>query len=84
MVVRFTDINDPSTIEEVDPRDLAAAYGPGVRLARARLEFTTDPFSPMPKSWPKRLADEKHHEFRFSHQRLWSFATIWTRAFKGD
>jgi len=83
MIVRFTDINDRGTIEEVDPRDLAAAYGPGVRLVRAELEFTTDPVSPMPKSWPKWLTEDKETEYRFSHQQLWSFATIWTIDFKG-
>ena len=56
MVVRFRNINDGDTIEELDPRDLSAAYGPGIRLARARLEFTTDPVSPMPQTWPKWLA----------------------------
>jgi hypothetical protein len=56
MVVRFRNINDGDTLEELDPRNLAAAYGPRVRLARARFEFTSDPVSSMPKTWPKWLA----------------------------
>jgi hypothetical protein len=56
MVVRFRNINDGDTLEELDPRDLAAAYGAGARLARARFEFTTDSVSSIPKTWPKWLA----------------------------
>jgi len=84
MIVRFTDINDRSTIEELDPRDLATAYGADVRLVHAEFEFAADPVSPMPKSWPKWLSEDKASEYRFSHQELWSFVTIWTSAFKGD
>jgi hypothetical protein len=63
MVVRFRNINDGDTIEELDPRDLTAAYGPGVRLARARFEFTTDPVSSMPKTWPKWLASFRSPQY---------------------
>jgi hypothetical protein len=59
MLVRFRDTNNPLSNEELDPRDLAAALGAGVRLARARLELTNDPVSPMPRNWPKWLVDEK-------------------------
>ena len=30
LLVRFRDINDPTTVERVDPNDLAASFGPGV------------------------------------------------------
>jgi len=70
MWVRFRNINDLGAIEELDPRHLAAAYGPGVRLARARFEITTDPVSPMPRTWPKWLASEEQRGFGFSYQRL--------------
>ncbi len=63
MVVRFRNINDGNTIEELDPRDLASAYGPGVRLARAKFEFTTDPVSSMPKTWPKWLASFRSPQY---------------------
>ena len=90
MIVRFTDINDRSTIEELDPRDLAAAYGSGVRLVRAVFEFTTDPVSAMPKSWPKWLADAHHiefafsNEFAFSHLYTGSGVHVSTADFKGE
>jgi hypothetical protein len=80
MLVRFRNINDRHTFEELDPRDLAAAYGPGVRLARARFEFTTDPVSPMPQAWPKWLTSEHPRGFGFPHQDT----PISTKAFKGD
>jgi hypothetical protein len=50
---RFKDINDSNSwFEELDPLNLAAVYGPGVHLADARLEFTNDPVTPLPKIWP--------------------------------
>jgi hypothetical protein len=80
MLVRFRNIDDGDTIEEVDPRDLGAAYGPGVRLARARFEFTTDPVSPMPQAWPKWLASEHLRGFGIPYQDT----PISTKAFKGE
>jgi hypothetical protein len=62
MVLWFRDFNDRHTNEEVDPRDLATSLGPGIRLVRARLEMTSDPISPMPKSWPKWLSELKGEE----------------------
>jgi hypothetical protein len=43
MFVRFRDINDPNTVERVDPNNLAASFGPGVRLTRATIEITDAP-----------------------------------------
>jgi hypothetical protein len=34
LLVRFRDMNDPKTLERVDPNDLAASFGPGVYLKR--------------------------------------------------
>lgn len=42
-LVTFGDASDPRTVWEVDPRDLAASFGPGVRLRRAAIEVTGDP-----------------------------------------
>ena len=84
LVVRFRNIDDGDTIEELDPRDLAATYRPGVRLARARFEFTADPVSPMPQTWPKWLASGEQRGFGFSYQRLWSSSPISINAFKGE
>lgn len=41
-MVRFRDINDPETIELVDPNDLAASFGSGIRLRRLTVAMTDD------------------------------------------
>jgi hypothetical protein len=46
MLVRFADIDDPKTVQRVDPGNMAATFGPGVRLRRITLERTTDPRGP--------------------------------------
>jgi len=40
MLVRFRDINDPTTAEQVNPNDLAASFGPGVKLKGATIAIT--------------------------------------------
>jgi hypothetical protein len=40
VLVRFRDINDPTSVQAVDPVDLSASFGPGVRLRRATIEMT--------------------------------------------
>jgi hypothetical protein len=60
MFVRFRDLSSLQTVEEIDPRDLAATFGPDVRLVRARLELTRDPITPIPASWPKWLLEAKN------------------------
>jgi hypothetical protein len=42
MLVRFRDINDPKTVELVDPNDLEKTFGKGVRLVSATLEMTDE------------------------------------------
>ena len=42
-LVRFRDIADPSSVEFVDPNDLTASFGLGVRLLGASIEMTSDP-----------------------------------------
>lgn len=42
MLVRFRDINDPKTVEKVDPEDLEASFGSGVTLQDATIEMTDD------------------------------------------
>jgi hypothetical protein len=39
MLVRFRDINDPTSIERVDPDDLAKSFGPNVRLVNATIQI---------------------------------------------
>jgi hypothetical protein len=81
MLVRFRNINDRHTFEELDPRDLAAAYGPGVRLARARFEFTTDPVSAIPANWPKWLVTADGGIYSMTGSHLDAFPVVpWFKA----
>ena len=41
-LVRFRDEKDPKTVEAVDPSNLAASFGVGVRLKRVTMETTSD------------------------------------------
>ena len=43
MLVRFGDLADPKSVARVDPNDLAASFGPSVKLLRATIEITDDP-----------------------------------------
>lgn len=43
MLVTFGDLADPTSVAEVDPDDLAASFGEGVRLKRITVELTDDP-----------------------------------------
>ena len=43
LLVAFTDINDPKSVFEVKPDDLAATFGPGYGLKSITLEITDDP-----------------------------------------
>jgi hypothetical protein len=43
MLVRFRDPQDPASVERVDPADLAASFGPGVKLDRMSIEITDAP-----------------------------------------
>ncbi|WP_400771511.1 hypothetical protein [Methylosinus sporium] len=45
LLVRFRDLADPRTVERVDPENLAASFGPGVRLVGATIEITNDPLT---------------------------------------
>ncbi len=40
-LVRFRDLTDPTTAEIVDPGDLAASFGSGVRLVRATITYVS-------------------------------------------
>ncbi|MCJ8158552.1 hypothetical protein [Sphingomonas sp. LaA6.9] len=41
-MVRFRDIRNPASVEAVDPADLAAAFGKGVKLQRIVIQITRD------------------------------------------
>ena len=42
-LVTFGDINNPKTVQNVEPDNLAATFGPGVSLKRITLEITDEP-----------------------------------------
>ncbi|MDM8009897.1 MAG: hypothetical protein QUV08_02925 [Parasphingorhabdus sp.] len=42
---RFEDISVPTSIEQVDPKDLAQSFGPGVELKSIRFEITDEPIT---------------------------------------
>jgi hypothetical protein len=43
MLARFGDPSDPTSVERVDPSDLAASFGAGVKFDRMSIEITDDP-----------------------------------------
>lgn len=43
ILVTFKDIADPTSVERVDPDNLAASFGPGYRLKSISVEITDDP-----------------------------------------
>jgi hypothetical protein len=45
MLVRFRDINDPTSVERVDPEHLDVSFGPGVRLMRATIQIVDEPMT---------------------------------------
>jgi hypothetical protein len=42
LLVTFTDVTDPKTVQKVDPDNLAASFGPGVSLKRVTLEIADE------------------------------------------
>jgi len=63
--IRFRNINDPKTAEEVNPDDLAKSFGPGVKLRSLTIQVTDEPVTtgiekrlPWLKSRPLRFVDE--------------------------
>ena len=44
-LVRFGNLNDPTSVTLVNPRDLAASFGPGVTFKSATVEITDDPIT---------------------------------------
>lgn len=46
LLVRFANLDDPKSVQRIDPDNMAASYGPGVRLRGITVERTTDPRGP--------------------------------------
>lgn len=47
LLVRFLDIDDPNTAEQVDPLDFERSFGPGAKLVHATLEIVSAGIWPM-------------------------------------
>jgi hypothetical protein len=45
VLVRFRDPHDPTSVQLVDPLNVAASFGPGVMLKRVFVEITDDPIT---------------------------------------
>ncbi|WP_453945094.1 hypothetical protein [Bradyrhizobium sp. USDA 372] len=45
MLVRFRDLDDPKSVEQIDPGNLAATFGSGVSLRDVVIEVTQDPLT---------------------------------------
>src|SRR5690242_12999462 len=45
MLVHFRDINDPKSVEQIDPANFAATLGIGIALRRVTIEITDDPIT---------------------------------------
>ena len=62
LMLTFDDITDPATLRLVDPADLAASFGPGVRLVSVTLAITkarvTEGIIPGLPFWPKAKSAE--------------------------
>lgn len=59
LLVRFRDIADPKSVERVDPADLAASFGEGVRLTGATIAIVPSGWWPFGRiGWPRVLAGE--------------------------
>jgi hypothetical protein len=48
LLVTFADINDPASVQRVDPDDLAASFGPGYALSSITLAITDEPVTKGP------------------------------------
>lgn len=51
LLVRFRDLTDPSSVERVNPDDLSASFGPGVRISRSEFEILPPPGQSWWKRW---------------------------------
>lgn len=78
MLVTFGDVTDPLSVKMVDPKDLAASFGTGIRLKSVTLEVTDEPVTEgvvveklrwLTIIWPSKL-DGKRYETIQAENRL--------------
>lgn len=71
MMVTFSDEAEPTSVAEVDPDDLAATFGQGVKLKRITAEITDDPVTTgiekrlgwLRMLWPNKLNGDRFEDF---------------------
>ena len=66
LLMRFRDINDRDSLVEVNPNDLAAAFGPKVKLLRARFKTSDASITPIPATWPRWLVKAEQHLYEWN------------------
>lgn len=86
LLVTFADIADPSTVQLVDPTDLAASFGPGVRLTSVTLEVTDEPVTEgvvegkltwLSKIWPNQLDGRRYESIQAANRLANSLGAGW-------
>lgn len=60
MLVRFTDITNPKTVEKVDPASLEASFGKGVKLEGITIEMTDEEVTVGVGGWLKWLVNYRN------------------------
>jgi hypothetical protein len=81
MLVTFGDIADPTSVALVDPDDLVASFGRGVRLKRISAELTDDPVTTgiekrlgwLPNFYNKQLSGDRYQDIRNERKGLSAF-----------
>jgi hypothetical protein len=86
MIVRFRNMNNCNSIEEVNPVDLASTLGPGAAIKRATLTITDDPISSTPTIWPACLVSSNSQNFNLRNPStsLFREGPFLTKIFKGE
>jgi hypothetical protein len=86
MIVRFRNMSNCNSIEEVNPVDLAATLGPGVSIKRVTLTITDDPISSTPTTWPACLVSANNQNFNLQNPStsLFRVGPFLMKIFKGE
>lgn len=83
-LVKFDDIANPMSVRQVDPANLAASFGPGVRLKSMELEITGEPVTRgrvegvlvwLHEVWPNQLDGQKYETIKATNRFANSLST---------
>lgn len=86
MLVTFDDITDPASVKLVDPADLAATFGPGVRLKSVTLEVTNEAVTDgvveekldwLARIWPNQLDGRRYETIQAENRLANSLGVGW-------